>query len=58
MAVVEETTMSEISKGITLTVTVKHDRKYKIRFWIALQLFELAGYISPFEFELKTDRGA
>ena len=56
--VVEETTMSEISKGIMLTVTVKHDRKYKIRFWIALKLFEIAGYISPFEFELKTDREA
>lgn len=58
MAVVEETTMSEISKGIMLTITVKHDRKYKIRFWIALKLFEIAGYISPFEFELKTDREA
>ncbi|MDP2319581.1 MAG: hypothetical protein Q8O42_09625 [Acidobacteriota bacterium] len=40
-----EVPMSELAKGLTITVTVKGIRGYRVRFWFGSRLVRLAARI-------------
>lgn len=41
------------ARGITMTVTVYETRQFKLRKWVALKLFWLAGFILGMEVEIR-----
>ena len=47
--------MKQVVAGIEATITVKGQRQFNVRMWIAIKLVQLAALVLPFKADVEVD---